>query len=124
MTGFAAGNSFPNDTNKLIKTTDGGQNWIRKPGIDSVSFTCIYFTNPSTGYAAGSKGKISKTVNSGESWFTLPTPVTDYIYDIKFFDPQNGIACGYNGVILTTGDGGNNWQQVNTSTQFHYIPFL
>ncbi|HMT10870.1 MAG TPA: hypothetical protein PKA39_04525, partial [Ignavibacteria bacterium] len=38
LTGYAAGNSAPNDTNKLLKTTDGGVNWFRKPvGVTNAS---------------------------------------------------------------------------------------
>src|SRR5262245_17253015 len=30
LTGFAVGNSYPADSNKIIKTTDGGINWLNK----------------------------------------------------------------------------------------------
>ena len=115
LTGYAAGNSAPNDTNKLLKTTDGGLNWFRKPvGVTNASLTALYFFDGLTGFAAGSNAAIIKTLDGGTTWGLCAVSVTSYLFDIEFFDNQNGLACGINGKILRTSNFGDTWQEALT----------
>lgn len=120
LTGYAAGNSFPNDTNKLIKTTDGGNNWFRLPVNinDSSSYNSIFFIDENTGFVAGSRGKINKTTDAGATWVPLPTNNQAFLYDIKRFDNNNYLACGTLGTMLRSTNGTLTWSQVQTGTSF------
>ena len=57
-TGFIA-----SDGGKVLKTTNGGNNWSIQNLTPPVDVTSIHFVNSQTGYAAGSQGKIFKTTN-------------------------------------------------------------
>lgn len=120
LTGFAAGNSFPNDTNKLIKTTDGGNNWFRMPVNlnDSSSYNAVYFIDINTGFLAGSRGKINKTTDAGATWISLNTGSISFLYDIKKFDNNIYLACGTQGTMLRSTNGGVSWSPVATGTVF------
>jgi photosystem II stability/assembly factor-like uncharacterized protein len=62
----------------IIKSTDGGETWNEQVSYASNSLTDIFFTNASTGYAAGIFGTILKTVTSGEHPYII-TSVNDEI---------------------------------------------
>jgi len=85
ITGYAVGDGG------IIKTTDGGLNWISQTSVTSNSLLSVYFTDSNTGYAVGNNGTILKTTNGGgfptfvenvsqESTFTVyPNPATNKI---------------------------------------------
>ncbi len=56
---------------KMIKTVNGGNNWITVYADTTLQFWGLWFTNPQTGYVAGSNGRIMKTTNRGDNW-TIP----------------------------------------------------
>ncbi|KXK55465.1 MAG: serine/threonine protein kinase with PASTA sensor(s), partial [Chlorobi bacterium OLB5] len=120
LTGYAAGNSFPNDTNKLIKTINGGSDWFRLPVNlnDSSSYNAILFIDDNTGFVAGSRGKINRTTNAGNTWFPSITNNQAFLYDIKRFDDNIYLACGTQGTMLRSTNGTLSWNTVHTGTAF------
>ncbi len=88
----------------LIKTTNGGLNWVNYGG----AVTKIYFKSETEGNYWGNFGSsgIFKTVNGGFNWFNAGEFYAEG--GITFTSDLNGYATGTNGIIKTT-DGGNNW---------------
>lgn len=113
-TGYVVGGSwgaYGDEIGRIIKTTDGGENWILQFEHDNSDLASVFFTNDNTGYAVGSVssggGLILKTIDGGISW--TDQPVNSGLYCIYFAGENTGYAGGYNGTILKTVDGGLNW---------------
>jgi len=113
--------SNPPIASKILKTTNGGLDWVTEicPG-ENTFFRSIYFLDSLTGFVAGSK--IFKTTDGGEYWFGVNVSDVDTIppdfsmlpvNKIDFSNSQIGYACGGHldlaGVIWWTTDGGYNW---------------
>jgi len=58
-TGWATGN------NKIVCTTNGGENWTDQSTGNSTVHNAFYFINALTGWVCGSTGTIFKTTNGG-----------------------------------------------------------
>ena len=103
----------------ILKTTNGGTNWIiQYDDTTNFRFYGVYFLNVNTGYAAGGlgPGKIVKTTNSGVNWFICIVDSTRTFNSIHFFDEQTGIASMTQGRICRTTNGGLNWQYIMATT--------
>jgi hypothetical protein len=72
------------DSGKIIKTTNGGQNWQYIQPFTTVSLHSTYFLNDTVGYVAGDSGLIFKTRDGGLSWVKQITN-TDYGFTKIFF---------------------------------------
>jgi len=59
-TGYAVGG-----WSTVVKTTDGGNNWISQYTNMEISLNDVYFTDSETGYVVGENGTILKTENGG-----------------------------------------------------------
>ena len=96
-TGWAAGgNVYSNYSSLLLKTTNGGTDWIEFPNFSSTPIKSIYFINENTGWAAGDNGKLLKSTNGGYNWQNIVTPTSNNITNIYFSDSINGwLTCGY-----------------------------
>lgn len=114
-TGYIAGNSFPNDSTKLLKTIDGGLNWSRvlmpSGSSDIVSMDWLDDNN---GYLIGGFNKIYKTTNGGTS-FTEQIPNATPLRDIDFFDAGHGYGVGYSNTIVRTNNGGLVWDSLSST---------
>ncbi len=102
----------------VLKTTDGGNQWVAHPMDSSISLFAVDFINADTGWAVGhdSNGVVLKTTDGGQSWVSQLSIPHYEICDVSFCDLSNGSMVGYNydgayyyGVILRTTDGGQNW---------------
>jgi photosystem II stability/assembly factor-like uncharacterized protein len=78
----------------------------------SANLRAIYFTNPSTGFAAGSGGTLIKTTNSGISWAPLSSGLSSDINSVYFYNATTGLACGNSGNIIITTNAGSSWNPV------------
>ncbi len=65
-TGYAAG-----DHGTIIKTTDGGGNWLILPVATTERLSSCFFLNVSTGFVGGWYGTIFKTTNGGANFQTI-----------------------------------------------------
>jgi photosystem II stability/assembly factor-like uncharacterized protein len=120
-TGYAAGAS-----GAIMKTTNGGTNWSVIQNMTSFDFSDIFFTNSTTGFAAGEYlgvphySVIFKTTDGGTNWTQITLAYNEALAGIYFPDLLNGWAVGNNygsgnsGVIYYTSDGGDNWTYQNT----------
>ncbi len=115
----------------ILKTTDGGDNWIK----DSVFFqneifSTIFFVDDNVGFIGGNG--IKKTTNGGLTWtnaFIEPGGVSTLpINKFSFYSKTFGYACGGRvdiaGVIWRTTDGGNNWTSIGLSPDQIYDVYV
>ena len=109
VTGFIA------TPNYLLKTSNGGYNWI--PGIPSTLYeiSSLNMINYSVGYLTFFNGQILMTNDGGQNWISQNTGTNIDLYGIFFLDTNIGWAVGDVGTILKTIDGGGNvWINQNT----------
>jgi photosystem II stability/assembly factor-like uncharacterized protein len=106
--------SYTHSSSKIIKTTNGGLNWVDIWSMDSVIASKMYFINATTGYFSVhggvqdsnvQRGKgIYKTTNCGVNWMFLTNFYSDnFVYTNEFTAFSSS---GY-----ATSDGGISWIQ-------------
>jgi photosystem II stability/assembly factor-like uncharacterized protein len=100
----------------ILKTTNGGTNWISQSSGTVEQLSSVYFTNSNTGWAVGTNGTILKTTNGGNNWIAQISGTANNLYSVYFTDSNTGWAVGIYGTILKTIDGGNNWTSQSSGT--------
>jgi photosystem II stability/assembly factor-like uncharacterized protein len=125
--------SFADDTHgwaisgnkRLLKTTDGGNNWLPLTHSFDLSFydglADVEFKSPTLGWVS-SQSKLFKTTDGGLTWTRQHTNVNLQFNDLFFLDDQLGWAAGADnsfylarGYVLRTTDGGQTWQEAHLS---------
>lgn len=108
------------DYGTILRTIDGGENWLTLPH-DTTDWLCsVYFVNDSIGWIAGNgmgEGPIQKTTDGGNNWISQFNGGWEYtFYSVNFVDENNGWAVGVysgdgppSGIMYKTTDGGINW---------------
>ncbi len=99
-------------TTKLIKTTDGGLNWLIQISDSSYeNNTCndIQFINDNTGYISRTSLGIFKTTNGGQNWMNVQNNSNNPL----FFLNENTGWVGSEYYIRKTINGGINWNSEN-----------
>lgn len=113
-TGIAVGSGI------VMKTTDGGVNWVRQSVVGD-NFNSISALDSLHIFVSGLSGYIIKTSDGGKTWkrlrnggdITLP----DYqLWDLLFLNEQKGYAVGEKGVVIYTDDGGGHWSEFDKFT--------
>ncbi len=102
----------------VMRSSDGGENWIDLSSQFSRGINSISFYNLTTAVCAGFAGGIYKTNDSGNNWTKLNNGFFSSFDDICTFDSSDfytiGIDHGTNEVIfLYTDNGGEVWQTKN-----------
>ncbi|MCX7832860.1 MAG: T9SS type A sorting domain-containing protein [Ignavibacteria bacterium] len=117
---------------RVIKTTNGGINWMTYYVEPLIRLNRMEFINSNIGFICGDVsdsnmlislyGVIYKTTNGGLNWNKKSFPYTASITDLCFFNANNGIAIGNTNIetygftlgtkIFKTTDGGENWDSV------------
>lgn len=104
----------------VIKSTDGGANWL--PANNGLSGSSIFGLgidpqNSATIYAGGSFD-VFKSTNGGTSWTRASTGINFGNVHAFIFDPANSsivyAAAGGGGGVFKTVNGGGNWVRSNT----------
>jgi len=107
----------------VLKTTDGGDNWIPSPYPEENIFSqCILFLDSLNGWMGGKPYPIVRTTDGGNSWTEAEIDSTDFsnfpVYDIQFYNSNFGYASGgvvdCCGIIWWTTDGGDYWYVIET----------
>lgn len=93
---------------KILRTVNGGNNWITLYSDTTIQFWGLYFVNSNTGFVAGSYGRIMKTTNKGDNWVIQLSTVQTALDGIFFINETTGYVGGAN-VILKTTDAGQVW---------------
>ncbi len=109
----------------IMKTTDGGETWVRQFGNMSEfygygSLNSVYFVTDQTGYISAGNGKVLKTTDGGNSWGITSVGNTSSYTDLRFVDPLTGWIVGQNGFIMKTDNGGGTF----TPMEYLNIPTL
>jgi len=89
----------------VLKTIDGGVNWVSKDVPVNVNFNRIFFLDHLIGYLVGDGGEVLKSNDGGESWIRLSADTVDDLRDVFVIDSQNIVAVGENGTVLLSIDG-------------------
>lgn len=105
--------------NVLLKTTDGGENWIKQNiQYDWSEFNKVTFINSSQGFAMGIGIKI-KTIDSGKSWENFTTTYMGYIYDLNYLNESTVYFSGLSGKLFRTTNGGVTWDDLSINADYH-----
>ena len=104
------------DSGKVLKTFNGGINWVSQNTGYKVYFFDISFCNADTGYAVGEKGTIIRTTNGGASWTSLSSGTNKDLFSISTKTSGNLWAVGDSGVILNSINHGTTWIKNNSLT--------
>jgi len=119
LTGWIVGGS---NNAFILKTTDGGENWIEAANNDSEMmhrFYKIRFSDTladNSGWIIGQFGMIYRTIDTGDTWTSQREKRYNF-NSVYFTDLNTGWVVGDSGVILSTIDGGENWiKQFNSDS--------
>lgn len=123
----------PYSSNKIIRTADGGQSWVRKntPLANFPSYNINLFAQDSlTAWVTRlslpneDSTTVYKTIDGGDNWLEVSLPFSNSVVAviaIHFFNLNDGFAYAetYDGsnwyiACYYTNNGGNNWQVANT----------
>ena len=92
----------------ILRTTDGGTNWLPLPGITTHNLKEVQFSG-ATGYILGENNTLLKSTDYGASWQPLAISTNDTIMALYVYSADTVYVAGTNGLIMKTADGGNNW---------------
>lgn len=124
LKGIAMGDALSQMPILLLKTTDGGKNWISQNQSYFINASCldvwrgIDFVSPDIGYGRftltgvpSDSFFLQKTIDGGRTW--MPTSLSARKFTlIHFFDEKIGLAAREaNHLIYRTTDGGNSWNE-------------
>lgn len=128
-TGWIVANETVPGGSTLIRTTNGGINWIAEDFYDSTQiFRTVYFRDSLNGYLAGFGGSIFMTKNGGMNWMQSHVDTSQFsgfpINRVAFANASTGFAIGgyidVAGVIWRTTNGGDNWSAGDYSPEPFY----
>ncbi len=119
-TGWVGGYDYSHTTSYLVKTTNGGINWVNVIPAVTTGIYSIFFLNENTGWMGGISGNVIKTVNGGQNWTVTNTNTGNGSWNsIYFIDANTGWMCGTFGYIVKTTDGGASWNLEPSGTGNH-----
>ena len=118
LTGFmvTSKNTVP-DSGKVLRTTNGGNNWVQVFSQSFLRLNKIKFVNANIWFAAGAtstgSSQLIKTTNQGNNWLLVSTPFTNDNWedmcilnaDTMWLADRNSL---FGGIYRST-NGGNNW---------------
>ena len=110
-TGYACGSYGTTIPGAVLRTTNGGLNWIVTQ-FPEYSADDLTFLNDNTGYISAWQGPgksyVLKTTNGGVNWNKLDSNASSF-FKIKFYDSNNGMVVSKYNTSHRTTDGGNTW---------------
>ena len=103
----------------IVKTTDGGYNWVQLSSPVTFFLNRIQFTDSQTGYITGGNntgGYLLKTTDAGQTWEVnnLNTPENNRPEGMFFLNHTTGYISG-DKLFRKTTDGGKTWAEVFSS---------
>lgn len=103
------------DNGIILKTFDGGNNWVIA-SYCPYSIISVSFASQSSGYAVGPDG-ILKTSDGGQTWSSVYSTGGLYgLYSVFCQSADSATVIGSNGIIINTYDGGTNWDTIPSGT--------
>jgi photosystem II stability/assembly factor-like uncharacterized protein len=98
----------------LLRTTDGGDQWIPVPTDTATTLTSIMFLETGHGWVVGEDGTFMSSTDLGRSWVSKDIqPKRSGLRSVYFRpDGLRGWIAGNNDLFLATVDGGLTWTNV------------
>ncbi|NWG29216.1 MAG: hypothetical protein HXY48_11875, partial [Ignavibacteriaceae bacterium] len=101
----------------IMKTTDGGTNWIEQTSGVSITLWDVDFINTEVGFAVGNSGNILKTTDGGNNW-SLSTYGTTAIYKVHYVNDTLiflGSTSATTGRLIRSTNGGSTWENITAN---------
>jgi photosystem II stability/assembly factor-like uncharacterized protein len=101
----------------VMKTTDGGDNWVAQTSGVTVTLFDVDFINANVGFAVGTAGNILKTTDGGNNW-SVSNYGTTTIYKIQFVNDNliyMGSASTSTGILLRSTNSGTSWDNITSN---------
>lgn len=116
------------DGGTVLKTTNGGDDWISLTTGLSENFLTLWFFDLDHGFIAGDNGNACyQTADGGATWqavtHSLGTDPSQAIRTLCFIDENLGLAGARDGIMRTT-DGGATWSTIGSFQYVTTIEFL
>jgi photosystem II stability/assembly factor-like uncharacterized protein len=106
-TGFVAGGYFGWSYGLILKTTNGGADWVLISEFFPAELFNLFMLNKNMGYAVGANGIVVKTTNGFATWETQQLP--NFLTGVSCIDSLTGYIGAWNGNFFKTTDGGTTW---------------
>jgi len=90
---------------KILKTTDGGINWVGSPTQGSIANWDVKFIDQSTGYAVGLYANMFKSSDGGISWEQSIEPMVASLFGVEFMNDSVGFIIGGSQIAKTVNKG-------------------
>ncbi len=113
-TGYAAAGSGSGFGGTILKTTNGGVNWVSSMNTSATAYTSVWGTDAQTVYVTQTDGKILKTTNGGTNWTESGVVTGPFMYDVTFLNSSTGFVTGGGGNIYRTTNAGTSWDSVGS----------
>jgi photosystem II stability/assembly factor-like uncharacterized protein len=98
----------------ILKTSDGGNNWVRIETGDSLNLSSVCFLDTLKGFVAGDNGILMQTTDGGRNWTRkMPNSRSLNYIDMIFADAFHGWVLGKSGEVIYTSNGGDTWAQIS-----------
>ncbi|MBK6771008.1 MAG: hypothetical protein IPG78_02460 [Ignavibacteria bacterium] len=103
----------------LLKTINGGKNWIDMNVTISLGFDDMFFINRDSGYICENTFQdLYRTTNGGVSWVKRINGISSIGVRRLFFLDYNTGFCGASFTLFKTTNAGDNWTAVNGFSDF------
>jgi photosystem II stability/assembly factor-like uncharacterized protein len=96
------------DSGTILRTTDGGKEWVLVQLADVPPIFSVYFKNDREGFAVGYHGYFLKTEDGGSSWNRQKIDTETSLYRIRILGDY-GVIVGDQATQFTSTDGGKTW---------------
>lgn len=104
------------DDGTILKTTDGGTNWIQKISGTNNDLNKVQFVNSNIGYAIGANGTLLKTTDGGENWLSITTNFTTNLSGLCCLSENIFYVGEDSGYLRKTSNGGFSFETLNFGT--------
>ena len=113
-TGWVVGNANPSA--QILKTTDGGNNWVSQNSNADENLFNVFFVNENIGFATGDNRPFLKTTDGGSNWTSVSITSgsnfrPSYLSNFYFVNDQIGFYTNDLAVFKTI-NSGNSWSPV------------
>ncbi len=127
---FGRFQTYTKSNSIILKTTDGGDNWIRqkksnfltniiKNVFSKYSGLFSVFFIDKKGWIVGANGIVLKTIDGGITWNSQNIQTKNYLLDIFFVNSETGWIVGSEGTIYKTTNSGKSWNSQINNTNNH-----